>query len=80
MNRRWIFLPAVVTGWVLLVSSPQTSAGLVATYQFQDTLAADEAGAPALTALNSGAFVTATNVLGQTRTVYERPGADPDRL
>ena len=63
---------------LLLSAHIHAGAGVVATYQFQGTLAADEAGAPALTALNSGSFVTDTNVLGQTRTVYERMSASSD--
>lgn len=47
-------------------------AQLVATYQFDNSLAADQPGMPALTALNSGSFVTDANVLGQSRTVYQR--------
>lgn len=58
-------------------------ASLVATYPFENSLAALQPGAPALLAVNpdhDSAFVTDT-VLGQTRTVYQvaglqlRPGA-----
>lgn len=53
-----------------LLASP-ARAGLVATYQFQNSLAADEAGVPALTAVNPGSFATDT-VFGQSRYVYRR--------
>jgi hypothetical protein len=48
------------------------AADVVATYQFNHSLSADEAGAPALLALNGGSFVLDNTVLGQTRTVYQR--------
>lgn len=72
MIRRLLILTAALAWAVAVPVSPRAEAGLVATYQFQNTLAADQAGMPALVALNSGSFVTATDVLGQTRTVYER--------
>lgn len=63
------FLPIV--GLLFVSSTQMVSAKIVATYQFNNILSADEATSPALTALNSGSFVT-DNVFGQTRTVYER--------
>lgn len=50
---------------------------LVATYNFNNTLAADEIGAPALTAidpLGQNGFITDT-VFGETRTVYRFDGS-----
>ncbi len=61
----------VVVALTSVVSASVTKAGVVATYQFQNTLAADQGGAPALTPVNSGSYVTDT-VLGQPRTVYQR--------
>ena len=51
---------------------------LVATYNFDNTLAADEGGAPALTAIDPlglNSFMTDT-VFGDTRTVYRFDGSD----
>jgi hypothetical protein len=56
---------------LLLASFASNAADLVATYQFGGTLAADQASAPSLTALNAGTFVT-DSALGQARTVYQR--------
>ncbi|MDX2038704.1 MAG: LamG-like jellyroll fold domain-containing protein [Isosphaeraceae bacterium] len=66
-RRALLLAPALCA----LCFQADASAGLVATYQFQNSLAADQAGAPALTPINSGAFVSDT-VLGRTRTVYQR--------
>jgi len=63
---------------LLALSAAASAADLVATYQFNGKLAADQAGAPALTALNGGTFVTESDVFGQARVVYQRSGgADP---
>jgi hypothetical protein len=59
---------------LLLASTASMAADVVATYQFGGTLAADQVSAPALTALNAGAFVADTP-LGQTRIVYQRTSA-----
>jgi len=69
LTRRGCFAFA---GLVALLLAETAHAQLVATYQFGNTLAADQAGAPALTAINSGSFVADNAVLGQSRTVYQR--------
>lgn len=54
-------------------------ASLVATYRFQNSLAASQSGVPALTAqdpLGQNAFLTDT-VLGQPRTVYQLASRNP---
>src|SRR2546421_8980353 len=50
------------------------SAQIVATYQFNNSFAADQAGAPAITPVNSGFFQTDTP-FGMSRTVYYRSAA-----
>ncbi len=62
----------LIAGLFVLAISQSASAQLVATYQFNNTLNADEIGVPALISLNAGSFVTDMDVLGQTRTVYQR--------
>jgi hypothetical protein len=72
VSRRALHLaPALCT----LCFQAETNAGLVATYQFRNSLAADQPGAPALIPINSGAFVSDT-VFSQTRTVYQRYSAN----
>jgi hypothetical protein len=71
MHRSTLRSISVAVG-LTLTAATAGAANLVATYQFNNSLAADQAGAPALAGLNTGTFVTDTSVLGQTRTVYER--------
>ena len=63
---------ALMASVLLLCDGAQ--AQLVASYGFNNTLAADQGGAPALTAVNSGAFTTA-NIFGQSHSVYQRTSA-----
>ena len=70
MLRRISFLTAsLLFSFVSCMAFAQSP---VATYQFNNTLVADQPNAPALTPLNSGSFVADSNVLGLTRTVYKR--------
>lgn len=55
-----------------LAPSASAFASEIATYRLQNSLAADQLTAPALIALNGGAFAVDPNVLGQSRTVYSR--------
>jgi hypothetical protein len=71
MHRITLRSISVAVG-LALTAATAGAANLVATYQFNNSLAADQAGAPALVGLNTGTFVNDTGVLGQTRTVYER--------
>jgi LPXTG-motif cell wall-anchored protein len=75
--RRLIHVSVLFTGLIGYSGVPSAQAGLVATYQFNDTLSADQAGAPDLIAINGGSFVADTP-LGQLRTVYERTAAGTD--
>jgi hypothetical protein len=75
--RRLIHVSVLFTGLIGYSGVPSAQAGPVATYQFNNTLAADQAGAPDLIAINGGSFVADTP-LGQLRTVYERTAAGTD--
>ena len=68
---------ALCLGSFAAASNPAAAQAPVATYQFNNTLSADQSGVAALTAvdpLTQNAFTTAT-VFNQTRTVYTTSGA-----
>lgn len=68
------YSPLALAGFFALSLGGTADAQVVATYQLNNTLAADQPGVAALTAINAGSFVTDT-VLGQSRTVYQRTSA-----
>ena len=76
MSRR-VVSGLFALGWsVLLASAARADLTPVATYQFQNTLAADQGGVAALTAVDptgTSGFQTAT-LYGQTRQVYQFSG------
>ena len=63
---------AIVAAGFAVISAGAFASSEVATYRLQQSLAADQGSAPALTAVNGGSFVVDPNVLGQSRTVYSR--------
>jgi uncharacterized protein (TIGR03437 family) len=72
-----------ISSWLVAMFLPATlfaqSAALVATYNFENTLNATQASAPALMAVNprgTNSFLTDT-VLGQQRTVYDMQSLNP---
>jgi hypothetical protein len=73
-SRVATFTAAIAASLPLLLIARPAEAQLVASYQFNNTLAADQGGAPALTAINSGFFTTGT-VFGQSRNLYQRTSA-----
>lgn len=73
MQKQLVRTLAIAAG-IALGGGAAQAAQLVASYTFDNTFAADTVGAPALTPLNGGSFITDT-VFGQSRTVYERSSA-----
>ena len=63
-----------------LLPATADAASLVATYEFTNSLAADQGGVPALTPVDplaQNGFLVDTNVFGQTDTVYRFSGTPP---
>ena len=72
MKKEILAVGAAVVLSLATMSAAQ--AALVATYEFDNSFAANEAAAAAIVPLNGGNFVTDT-VFGQSRTVYQRYSA-----